>query len=73
MASFKARKITDGYDIEAAAFEVAQHFSDGDDEVAQAYFAPIRDAMLEAYNAGRRSMTIKGRIREAVQNFKLNH
>lgn len=74
MDEFKLqRKIEDRYDLEGAAFEVAEHIAEGDPDWTQVYFRAVREVVFEAYNAGRRSMTITGRIKAAIQNYKLNH
>jgi hypothetical protein len=56
-------KIEDEFDIEPRALEVAQLLASRMDE-EQAFFGPIRDAMNEAYEAGRASRSMWKRIKK---------
>jgi hypothetical protein len=63
-------KIKDEFDIEPRAFEVAQQIAQTADE-EQALFAPIRDAMVEAFNAGYAARSIPNRIRHYLRKRSL--
>jgi len=65
-------KINDRFAIEPAAFEVAQRLYPSDEREQRYFFGTVREAMTEAYDAGRRSMTITGRLKRLIAGSGFN-
>jgi hypothetical protein len=64
-------KNSEEYDIEVRAFEVAKQLAESmeEQELEQAFFAPIRDGMLEAFNAGYAARSLPNRVRHALMKW----
>jgi hypothetical protein len=64
-------KIDDEYDIEPRAYEIAGEMEPEDEEERQFFFRHLRTGMNEAWEAGRRSMTMRNRIRHYL--IRMSH
>lgn len=60
-----ATEINDKIDVEGRAFEVAEQLADSPEE-EQWFFPPIRDAMMEAYEA----RSLRRRILRILRRFR---
>ena len=64
-------KIDDKFDIEARSYEIAGAMNPEDEQERQFFFRHLRTGMNEAWEAGRRSMTFRNRIRHYIAHKRL--